>query len=105
MSFPGKKPMATVLADPDYAINSALTDLSGIGGVLSVKTRWIGNVLNIWIGLCDGDAARDAVYEFENSFLERFAASAVEFHVLTIPNGRRMEDYVSDARTLYQRAV
>lgn len=95
--------MATAPSLPGYAVQSALASLSGIEGVLSVHTRWLDNVLNIWIGVRDDAGSRDSVYLFEDSFLNKFSELSVEFHVLTIPDGRRIEDFISDAQSVYQR--
>lgn len=98
--------MATVLADPDVAIRSQLDTLSSVFGVQSVQLRRTENVLHVWIGVQEDDEhSRDRVYEFEDSFLKHFQNLPVEFHVVTMPAGRKMQDFISDAETVFQRVA
>jgi hypothetical protein len=105
MSFEGKKPMATALADPAEAIYYALQrGCSDVEGVLSIQTRWLCNVLNVWIGVReDDDIARGFIYDLEDKLLDKFRNISVDFHVVTIPEGRRLEDYISEASTIFSR--
>lgn len=101
-----KKPMATVrAADPAYNVNAEIENrLSGIAGVTSVQRRWLDDGLNIWVGVREGDDdSRKMVYEFEDFFLDRFRNIRVDFHVVSIPTGRSLQDYVSDAEIVFQR--
>jgi len=99
--------MATVLADPAEAVYYALQHgLSGIAGVLSVQARWLDEVLNVWIGVReDDDIARGCVYDVEDKLLDRFRNISVDFHVVTIPEGRRLEEYISEASTIFNRTA
>jgi hypothetical protein len=96
--------MATVVADPDRALTSGLSVLSRISGVVSVHARWIENVFNVWIGVRDDDdESRSLVYDFEGSFLDRFQDLSIDFHVVSVPDGRKLDDYISDATAVFKR--
>ena len=103
MSLDVQRLMVTAAANLEYAILERLGRLSDLPGVVSVHTRWIENAFNVWIGVSDEDENRDLVYAFEDSFLNEFNDMTTDFHVVTIPAGRRIEEFVSDARTVYQR--
>jgi hypothetical protein len=104
--FEGRKPMATVLANPDLAVFNELQSLRAVGGVMSVQARWVDQDLNIWVGVRDDDdESRANVYRFENILFDKFPALSFDFHVVSLVAGRKLDDFVSEAKIVFQRSA
>jgi hypothetical protein len=75
--------------------------------VLSVHTEWIDNGFHIWIAVReDDDQSRERVYDSEDSLLNDFGRDVcIEFHVLTIPVGKRVEDIISAPDVVFRRTA
>jgi hypothetical protein len=108
MSAEGKKPMATALASPhDLIARELARGLSGLPAVESVHFLAAENALQVWVSLQDGadEAARTDVYRFEDQISERFPAILFDFHIVAVPAGRKIEDFLSSASPIFQRNI
>jgi hypothetical protein len=108
MSPEGKKPMATVLANPhDLIARELARGLSGLPAVESVYFLAAENALQVWVSLQNGadEAARADVYRFEDQISERFPAILFDFHIVAVPAGRKIEDFLSSASPIFQRNI
>jgi hypothetical protein len=108
MSPEGKKPMATVLASPhDLIARELARGLSGLPAVESVHFLAAENSLQVWVSLQDGadEAARTDVYRFEDQISERFPTILFDFHIVAVPAGRKIEDFLSRANPIFQRDI
>jgi hypothetical protein len=100
--------MGTVTACPDYAIAAAQlkTGLSALSAVISVHTLTTENAFSVWVGINKDDAqVREAIYQFEDEIADRYADVLFDFHVIPVPAGRKVEDYISAANPIFQRHV
>ena len=108
MSPEERKPMATALACPrDLIARELARGLSGLPAVDSVHFLAAENALTVWVGLqnsCD-EAARTDVYRFEDQISERFPAALFDFHIIAVPAGRKIEEFLSLASPIFQRNV
>jgi hypothetical protein len=108
MSADERKPMATAFVTPDNPIARELArGLAGISAVESVHFLAGENALSVWVCLQDGydETARTNVYRFEDQISERFPKVLFDFHIVAVPAGRKIEDFVSSASPIFQRNV
>jgi hypothetical protein len=97
--------MATAPANPDYLITRELkAGLSTMDAVASVHFLWTDAALSVWVGISDDDdTTRTNIYRFEDAISQRFSQVLFDFHVVPVPAGRRMEDFISAAQPIFQR--
>ncbi len=98
MFFP-PDPMATALGYSDREIAYRLrTGLSQVPRVISAFVLRADQVLSVWVAIADDDhVARKNVYKFDDELSERFPQMIFDFHVVPVPPGRKLEDFVSAA--------
>jgi hypothetical protein len=53
---------------------------------------------------CD-EAARSDVYRFEDQISGLFAKLLFDFHIIAVPAGRKIEDYLSNTTPVFQREI
>lgn len=100
--------MATASASPhDLIARELARGLSGSAAVDSVHFLAAENALSVWVCLQDGDdeAARTDVYRFEDQISGRFPATLFDFHIVAVPAGRKIEDFLSNASPIFQRNI
>jgi hypothetical protein len=108
MSFEGRKPMATALACPHDLIASelarGLSQLSAVGSVHFLPTE---TALSVWVGVGDGhdELIRKEIYHFEDHVSEKFPSVIFDFHIVTVPTGRKVEDFLSAVNPIFERHV
>ena len=97
--------MAAAPVCPDYLIAQELkAGLSSMDAVASVYFLSTDTALSVWVGISnDDDATRTSIYRFEDDISQRFSQVLFDFHVVPVPAGRRMEDYISSAQPIFQR--
>jgi hypothetical protein len=102
-----KKPMATAQLPIEYSIETDLKDhLAKLSGVGSVHVFSAGRVFGVWIGISeDNRTVRNAIYDVEDQISERYADVPFDFHVIPVPHGRKMEDFITDAHPIFQRSI
>jgi len=108
MSAEGTEPMATVLANPHNLITRELArGLSGLPAVDSVHFLATENAFSVWVRLQDGcdETARTNVYRFEDQMSERFPKVLFDFHIIAVPAGRKIEEFLSIASPIFQRNI
>ena len=108
MSPEGRKPMATALANPHDPITRELArGLSGLSAVDSVHFLTTENALSVWVCLEDGydETARTNVYRFEDQMSERFPKVLFDFHIVAVPAGRKIDEFLSLASPIFQRNI
>lgn len=80
--------------------------LEHIAQVKSVHFLQCEDALSVWVGLSEDDrTVRKAVYAFEDQISASFPGFLFDFHVVPIPPGQRMEDFISDTQLIFQRSA
>lgn len=108
MSPDGRKPMATALANPlDRITHELARGLSALSAVDSVHFLATESAFSVWVRLQDGydETARTNVYRFEDQMSERFPNVLFDFHIIAVPAGRRIEEFLSTASPIFQRNI
>jgi hypothetical protein len=106
MSPKGRNPMAASLVCPhDQIARELARGLSGLPSVDSVHFLATDTGLSVWVRLRDGDdeSARTNVYRFEDQMAERFPKILFDFHIVAVPAGRNIEEFLSTASPIFQR--
>jgi hypothetical protein len=94
--------MAT--ATVEYPVTMELKLLSLIPVVDSVHVLPARNTLAVWIGITSDDPeARESIYRFEDKISDRYPSVMFDFHVIPLPPGRKMGDFVTDSEAVFQR--
>jgi len=99
--------MGTVTVSPQEMIAGDLeAGLSAMPAVLSVHTLKTERALSVWVGIKPEDTrVRELVYRFEDEIAGRYADVLFDFHVIPVPAGRKVEDYISNIHPIFQRRV
>ncbi|MGB0038875.1 MAG: hypothetical protein WA800_13085 [Terriglobales bacterium] len=108
MSFEGKKPMASALVRPNSVIAEEIAEgLSALSIVGSVHLLQTDRALAVWVGLPEAasETERYRVYEFEDDISGRYPSVLFDFHIVSIPEGRRTEEFLSMAAPIFQRNI
>ncbi len=102
-----KKPMATATTCPEYVIQSELkTGLSELPAVRSVHTLYANNVFSVWVDITQDELdVRNAVYRFEDKIANRYTQVLFDFHVVPVPLGRKIEEFISGAHPIFKRNI
>jgi hypothetical protein len=106
MSPKERNPMAASLVCPhDLIARELAKGLSGLPSVNSVHFLATDSGLSVWVRLEDGDdeSARTMVYRFEDQISERFPKVLFDFHIVAVPDGRNIEEFLSTASPIFQR--
>jgi hypothetical protein len=102
-----KKPMATIASCTDQEIIRAVqSGLANLAEVRSVYFLNAENAFSVWVDISeDSESVKDTVYRFEDQLSARFPQYLFDFHVVPVPNGRKLSDFVSVAKPIYQRTA
>ncbi len=97
--------MATTALSTDVEVANELKfRLAKIPAVTSALLLAEQSSLTIFVGLDEDEpAARNLVYDVEDELAVKFPDANVDLHVVAIPEGQRLADYVSNSRCVYQR--
>ncbi len=97
--------MATLAVASDREIARALNDsLAHMPLVSSVHLLPTETALSVWVGISEDDpAVRKDVYLTEDHIADRFPQVLFDFHVVPIPRGKTMGDFISAANPIFQR--
>jgi hypothetical protein len=100
-----RKPMATVSASPLVdQISGELSALRNDKYIQAVCSQWLDDIYVVWVGLLeDNSMAREAVYRLEDEISEKFPQVLFDFHVIALPRGKKIQDYISNAQLVFQR--
>lgn len=99
--------MATVSVSPlGHEISLELATLQEDKHVEAVYSQWLNDVYVVWVGICeDNPGARQAAYRLEDEVSENFPQVLFDFHVVALPQGGRLQDYISHAQVVFQRSA
>ena len=102
-----RKPMATVHASPMvHEITAELDTLRQDSHIQAVYSEWLDDTYVVWIGIQEDDEkARTTAYHLEDRMSERFSDVLFDFHVIALPEGKKTQDYVSNAQVVFQRSA
>ncbi len=102
-----KKPMATATNSPAFAIDHDLkVGLAELPAVRSVYSLYSDNVFSVWVDISqDEQEVRAAVYRFEDAIADRYTQVLFDFHVIPVPQGRKIEEFVSGAHPIFNRSI
>lgn len=99
--------MATVSAS--LIANEIASDLAALRDeqcVQAVYTQWLDDSYVVWVGILnDNPAARKAAYRLEDQVSEKFPRVLFDFHVIALPQGKKTQDYLSNAQIVFQRSA
>lgn len=91
---------------PVLEVSAELVSLRQNGSVEAVYFKWLDDTYVVWIGICNDDSsARRAAYQLEDSVSEKFPSVLFDFHVVALPEGKKIQDYVSNAQVVFQRGA
>ena len=97
--------MATAVVNPLNVIaNELARGLSSLQFVESVHVLQTERALSVWVGLPEGlsEIDRNKVYSFEDDLSERYGSAVLfDFHIISIPRGRKIQEYISIADQIY----
>lgn len=80
--------------------------LAGVPGVESIHYLETETAFSVWVGISDDNqTARQAVYDFEDMISQVFQEIMFDFHVVALPTGRRIEEFISDTQPVFQRTA
>jgi hypothetical protein len=101
------KPMSAALVFPplDSITHALERGLKAMSAVDSVHFLPNDKLLTVWICLQDGydEASRADVYRFEDQISEQFPTLCFDFHIVAVPAGQKIEDYLSNASPIFRR--
>lgn len=100
--------MATARVCPDSVIAGEIAEgLSALSVVVSVHLLQTERALAVWVGLPEAasEAERYRVYEFEDDISGRYPSVLFDFHIVSIPEGRKAEEFLSIAAPIFQRNI
>jgi hypothetical protein len=102
-----KKAMSAALSFPplDSVTHALARGLKALPAVDSVHYLPNDNLLTVWVCLQDGydEASRADVYRFEDQISEQFPMLRFDFHIVAVPAGQKIENYLSNASPIFQR--
>lgn len=80
--------------------------LSIVDGVDEVRFHEGERCFGIWVGIREGvPAARDAVYAVEDEITEACPSLIFDFHVVELPTGKHLSQFVSVATKIFERTA
>ncbi|MFB3813187.1 MAG: hypothetical protein ACE14L_03675 [Terriglobales bacterium] len=100
--------MATAAArvNQELIADQIRTQLATVPAADSAYLMCAGTTVSVWIGIRDDESASyRSVYAVTDRIAEQFPKLLFDFHVVPIPNGRAMEDFISDARPIFRRTA
>jgi hypothetical protein len=102
-----RKPMASATVSIDREIIRELVDrLEEISSVESAYFLDTPDAFSVWVGLSPDDArVRSLVYEIEDALTEQHDHIVFDFHVVALPAGRSLRDFMTSAHPVYHRAA
>jgi hypothetical protein len=98
------------IATPATAIEQVSKELkrglAGVQAVRSVHTVQTDLAIAVWIDIAQDDRSiRNAIYDFEDQVSQRFPGLRFDFHVIPVPDGKKMEDFISAAQVVFRRVA
>ena len=99
--------MATVTASPVInEISLALAGLQQNEHIQAVYTQWLDDIYVVWVGIQDDNpTARKLIYRLEDEMSETFPRIMFDFHEIALPQGKKTQDYISNAQAIFQRSA
>ncbi len=99
--------MATSAASLGTELVSQLRQqLSDIPSVESVCFAHGERSFFVWVGIRDDEGpVRTAIYRVEDHLSERYRNISFDFHIIPLPPDRKLQDFISVAQQVFQRAA
>jgi hypothetical protein len=92
----------------EHEIASRLNrQLCAIDAVVSFHFLFRDNTFSGWFGLCNYDDKdlRHAIYEVEEDIESQFPGVEFDFHLVAVPPGRSIDDFISNANMVFKRSA
>ena len=101
--------MATATAaSVEHEIASRLhRRLHGVEGVVSLHFLYRDRTFSAWFGLAnyDNKSLRHFIYEIEEDIEREFHGVEFDFHLVAVPQGRSIDDFISNANMVFKRSA
>lgn len=101
--------MATAAtASVEHEIASRLNrHLRAMDAVVSFHFLYRSNTFSGWFGLSnyDDQRLRRAIYEIEEDIESQFPGIEFDFHLVAVPPGRSIDDFISNANMVFKRSA
>ncbi len=82
----------------------ASSNLVRLPAVQSVNMLRVDSEVSVWVGVSeDSRAIRSTIYAVEDVLAGRFPGLMFAVHVVPVPTGRHIEEFVSESRSVYRR--
>jgi hypothetical protein len=86
-------------------VRSLASALAVVESVRSAHVYQSERAMVVWIDIAqDDEPTRRAVYEIEDRLSDKFGGILIDFHLIPVPTGRKIEDFVT-AECVYQRRL
>ncbi len=81
--------------------------LQELEGVVSLHFLYRDHTFSAWFGLANYDdrSLRHAIYGIEDDIESQFGGVEFDFHLISVPAGRSIEDFVSNANLVFKRSA
>jgi len=81
--------------------------LKEIDGVVSLHFSLRDGLFSTWVGTnrFNDDEVRHAIYAVEDQIESNFQDVRFDFHIIAIPPGRTVEDFISNANLVFKRTT
>lgn len=100
-----KATLATAAPCMFEELEQALTfNLVRLPAVQSVNLLRVDSEVSVWVGVSDDSRAiRSTIYAVEDVLADRFRDLMFSVHVIPIPTGRHIEEFISESRPVFKR--
>ena len=72
----------------------------------AIYSEWVDESYVVWVGIREDSAiARKMVYFLEDQMSEKFPDILFDFHVISLPEGKKTQDYVSRAELIFRNTA
>lgn len=81
--------------------------LKQVDGVTSFHFLFRDGLFSTWVGATgyEDKSVRHAVYSIEDQIEKQFPGVCFDFHLIAVPAGRRIEDFISGADLVFKRTA
>lgn len=101
--------MATATTAPvEHEIVSRLhRRLQAMDAVVSLHFLYRDNTFSAWFGLSNYDdkSLRHAIYDIEDDIESEFSGVDFDFHLVAVPAGRSIDEFLSNANMVFKRSA
>jgi hypothetical protein len=96
----------TTEASIDQEISKQMESLlKQVDGVVSLHSLFRDGIFSTWVGTTkySDKEARHSVYSIEDKIEKEFPRIKFDFHLIAVPPGRKIDDFISNATLVFKR--